>query len=90
VWLGREQSLYDRLGKGFTVLRLRATADAGPLAQAARARGVPLTVVDVAAPEARDLYARDLALIRPDTHVAWRGDRAPADCDALLAKVTGW
>ena len=31
----------------------------------------------------------DLALIRPDQHVAWRGSRLPADCDAHLARVTG-
>jgi hypothetical protein len=29
-------------------------------------------------------------LVRPDRHVAWRGNRAPADPAALLARVTGW
>jgi hypothetical protein len=32
----------------------------------------------------------DLALIRPGQHVAWRGSALPADCGALLARVTGW
>jgi len=31
-----------------------------------------------------------LALIRPDLHIAWRGNRAPDDAAALLARVTGW
>jgi hypothetical protein len=46
--------------------------------------------VDVTVPEARDLYDADLALVRPDLHIAWRGNRAPDDPDALLAHVTGW
>jgi hypothetical protein len=37
----------------------------------------------------RALYERDLALIRPDHHVAWRGDVVPEDAGALLARVTG-
>jgi Aromatic-ring hydroxylase, C-terminal len=36
------------------------------------------------------LYEANFALIRPDQHVAWRGDRLPEDCDALWARVTGW
>jgi hypothetical protein len=38
--------------------------------------------------EARELYGADLALIRPDQIVAWRGndDRAAA---AVLSRLTG-
>jgi hypothetical protein len=50
---------------------------------------VPLDVVDVLDADARDLYGRDLALIRPDQHVCWRGDRLPDDTAALIAKVVG-
>ena len=28
-------------------------------------------------------------VIRPDQHVAWRGDELPHDADALIAQVTG-
>jgi hypothetical protein len=56
---------------------------------AALKRGMPLTLVDRPEPELRDLYAADLALIRPDQIVAWRGHRVPADMDKLLAQVTG-
>ena len=55
----------------------------------AHKRGIPLTILDVGLTEARALYGRDLALIRPDQHIAWRGDVLPDDVDALLAKVTG-
>jgi hypothetical protein len=96
VWLtpagrhGERVSLYDKLGRGFTLLRMGSDADVRPLAAAAASRRVPLAVLDVGEPAARDLYARDLALIRPDAHVAWRSDRLPEDCDALWKTLTGW
>jgi hypothetical protein len=37
--------------------------------------------------EARDLYAADLALIRPDQIVGWRGVSADS-AEAVLAAVT--
>ena len=39
--------------------------------------------------EIRDLYEAELALIRPDQIVAWRGNRVPDDPMALLGQVTG-
>ena len=90
LFLGRGDSLFDHFGRGFTLLRLGGEADAAPLAGAAKARGIPFTSFDVPLRGGRDLYEADLALIRPDQHVAWRGDRVPADCDALWAQVTGW
>ena len=64
--------------------------DIRPLERAAQARGIPFASFDVPLRQGRDLYEADLALIRPDQHVAWRGNRFPDDCDALLARVTGW
>jgi 2-polyprenyl-6-methoxyphenol hydroxylase-like FAD-dependent oxidoreductase len=89
LWLSQTQSLFDVLGPGFTLLRMGGRApSAAPLVAAARQRGIPLTVVDIQLPEARDLYQSDLALIRPDQHVAWRGDELP-DAGELLTRVTG-
>ena len=68
---------------------VRSQAGGGALVDAARRRGVPIDVVDVHDPDARDLYGRDLALIRPDQHICWRGDRLPNDADSLIAKVVG-
>ena len=90
LFLGRGDSLFDHFGTGFTLLRLGGDVDAGPLARAAQARGIPFASFDVPLRQGRDLYEADLALIRPDQHVAWRGNRLPDDCDALLAQVTGW
>ncbi|MFG3532225.1 hypothetical protein ACGF8B_36665 [Streptomyces sp. NPDC047917] len=94
LWLdggrGAGSSLYDRLGAGFTLLRLGASPpDGAALCAAAADRGVPLTVLDVPGPVGRELYGRGLALVRPDQHLAWRGDRLPRDAVSLLAQVTG-
>ena len=50
---------------------------------------MPLTIVDRPEAEVRDLYEADLALIRPDQIVAWRGNIIPEGVDKLLAQVTG-
>jgi hypothetical protein len=94
IWLderrGRGSSLYDRLGIGFTLLRLgRHAAGSAALEAAARRRGIPLDVLDHPSDTARDLYERDLVLIRPDQHVAWRGTRLPHDPDMLWSKLVG-
>jgi hypothetical protein len=56
---------------------------------AAARRGVPLAVLDVSSQEARGLYQHTWVLSRPDQHVAWRGNRLPADPLALIDKIRG-
>ena len=93
VWLDasrrRGSSLYDRLGTGFTLLRLGGKiADTTTLEDAARVSGIPLKIMDVTDEAARELYDRDLALIRPDQHIAWRGNSVPDDPRSLWARLT--
>lgn len=89
-WLADGSSLYDHFGFEFSLLRLGAKAqDAAPFVKAAAARGLPLTIIDLPQDALRDLYQADLALIRPDQIVAWRGERAPDDASKVLAAVTG-
>jgi hypothetical protein len=59
------------------------------LVEAAAQRRVPLTVLEVDAPDARNLYARKLVFVRPDQHVAWRGDEQPAVPMDLIDLVRG-
>ena len=51
---------------------------------------MPFTQLDIADDDIRALYGRDLALIRPDQHIAWRGNAVPADADGLLRRLTGF
>jgi len=62
--------LYDRLGPWFTLLCFGG-ADPSPLIDAARA---PLDIVIVDEPALASVYEAKLVLVRPDTHVAWRGN----------------
>ena len=89
VWLEGRRSLYDAMGAGFALLRLDARIDVAPLVQAAQARSVPLTVVDVPPELAGAAYTHALVLSRPDQHVAWRGQALPADPLALIDQVRG-
>jgi hypothetical protein len=94
LWLGKGRdlgdSLFDRLGPGFTVLRLGPRPPAADrLISAFRARSVPVGVVDVPSAMARDLYGRDLAIVRPDQHVAWRGNADPQDAERIVARIVG-
>jgi 2-polyprenyl-6-methoxyphenol hydroxylase-like FAD-dependent oxidoreductase len=74
VWLDEGKSTLDLFGRGFVLLRFDRGAEDAPLAAAATARGVPLLTIDLAHQEAARIYERMLVLVRPDGHVAWRGD----------------
>jgi 2-polyprenyl-6-methoxyphenol hydroxylase-like FAD-dependent oxidoreductase len=88
-WLDDGRSLYDALGFEFTLLVLnQSAADAEKFSTAAAAQKIPLSIVAVTTEGARDLYGADLALIRPDQIVAWRGN-ASADAAKVLRQATG-
>jgi 2-polyprenyl-6-methoxyphenol hydroxylase-like FAD-dependent oxidoreductase len=82
------RALLDQIGIGFTLLRF-ADVDASALEQAAAVRGVPLEVVDIRDQKANAIYERALVLVRPDQHIVWRGDTAPADPAAVIDRVRG-
>jgi hypothetical protein len=51
--------------------------------------GAPLQVLDIADERPRDVYGYDLLLLRPDMHVVWRSNDAPAEPAKLAAMATG-
>jgi 2-polyprenyl-6-methoxyphenol hydroxylase-like FAD-dependent oxidoreductase len=90
VWLDGGVAMQDKIGDGYTLLRLGgAKHDASALQKAFAAIGAPFTVLDVPDAAAREVYARDLILLRPDMHVAWRGNAPSADPERLAAMATG-
>ncbi len=86
AWLSPGRSLYDELGDGFTLLLRRPGTASAMVEKAARARGVPLKVLER---HGRDPGGPALALIRPDQYVAWTGDREPGDALALIDRIRG-
>jgi aromatic ring hydroxylase-like protein len=91
LWFPNGDSIYDKLGFEFTLLRLGPKpAPAVGLMQAAKSLGMPLTSLDLESADLRDLYGADLVLIRPDQIVAWRGAQAPKDPVGLLGALVGF
>ncbi len=89
LWLRDGRSLYDALGPDYTLIRLDPAVGIAGLVAAAERRGVPLSLLDVDTPEAKKLYARNLVLVRPDQHVAWRGDQEPPEPVDLIDLIRG-
>jgi 2-polyprenyl-6-methoxyphenol hydroxylase-like FAD-dependent oxidoreductase len=92
VWMRDGSAMQDHIpDHGYTLLRLGSTgADTAGLESALRARGAPLTVLDISEETPRAVYGHDLLLLRPDMHVIWRGNVPPADPAGLAAVATGF
>lgn len=88
-WLNGGRSVYDACGAGFTLLRFDPQVSVDALVAAAARRRVPLHLLDVRPDERTWTYQHKLVLSRPDMHVAWRGNAAPADSLALIDLVRG-
>ncbi|WP_374413729.1 FAD-dependent monooxygenase [Novosphingobium colocasiae] len=88
VFLADGVALHDKLGVFWTLVALD-DSDTAAIEAAAAEQGVPLEVLRLNQPELRPIYERNLLLVRPDQHVAWRGDALPDDSAALLALVCG-
>jgi hypothetical protein len=89
VWLADGRSTLDLFGREFVLLRLGSHApDSGPLVDAARRSGMPLGVVALDEPAVTAAYERPLVLVRPDGHVAWRGDEI-GDPQAIVSAICG-
>ncbi len=87
LWLGEGVSLYDRFGFEWTLVQFNADP-AHAWQEAARRRGLPLEVLQLRSEEARGIYEADVALIRPDQVVAWRG-AASTDPEWVLGRLLG-
>ncbi|MFI7546111.1 FAD-dependent monooxygenase [Actinoplanes sp. NPDC049599] len=81
--------LFDRFGPEFTLVDTAGDGRAEPLLAAAGERGLPVRHVVIQEPRVRELWERDLVLVRPDQHVAWRGDTVGDDPAAVIDRVRG-
>ena len=70
-------------------MQLKEGAEAPQLLAALEAANVPVSVYRSHDSELRTLYAEPLVLVRPDGHVAWRGDQDPENAVAVVDKVRG-
>jgi 2-polyprenyl-6-methoxyphenol hydroxylase-like FAD-dependent oxidoreductase len=88
-WLGPNDSIYDRLGREFSLVgNLSECSDSG-LCATAKKLGVPLQRVAVNRDECQRRFRAALVLVRPDQHVAWRGDRT-TDPAGIIRQALGY
>jgi hypothetical protein len=82
-------SLYDILGPGYTLVRFDPSIDVAALRRSAERAGVPLTVLDLDPATVDTAYDVPLVLVRPDQHVAWRGQTIGGSAEALFDRLRG-
>ncbi|TMU98363.1 MULTISPECIES: FAD-dependent monooxygenase [unclassified Streptomyces] len=82
VWLPDGRSVFDLLGRDFTLVCAGGSPDA--FVRTASGLGIPLSVVHL-----DDEYTQPLVLVRPDLFIGWSGAVPPADVDSLLRRLTG-
>lgn len=83
------RSTLDLYGDGFVLLCFGEHEEANALKSAADERKAPLKVKQISDGEIAKLHEARLVLVRPDGHVAWRGNRSPADAGAIMDHVRG-
>lgn len=94
AWLADGSSIYDHFGKGFTLLQTKSVAgqpeasNIQDFALEAERRKIPLEFLGLDEPGLQALYGARLVIIRPDQHVAWRGDALPP-LGQMLDRITG-
>jgi 2-polyprenyl-6-methoxyphenol hydroxylase-like FAD-dependent oxidoreductase len=88
AWMADGRSLYDLFGAGFALVVLDGAdeAEVANVVKCAEDLHAPLRVVRAPGRAIRDLYQADLALVRPDQHVAWRGSEWR---DSILRRALG-
>jgi 2-polyprenyl-6-methoxyphenol hydroxylase-like FAD-dependent oxidoreductase len=91
AWIGdgEETSTLDLFGRGFTLLRFDPQVAPARLLEAAGQCAMPVTLEDLDQQDIARLYERKLVLVRPDGHVAWRGDTDPVNAAEVVAIVRG-
>jgi 2-polyprenyl-6-methoxyphenol hydroxylase-like FAD-dependent oxidoreductase len=91
AWIGdgEQKSTLDLFGRGFTLLRFDRRVPAPGLLEAAMQCAMPITLEDIDQENIAELFERKLVLVRPDGHVAWRGDGDPDNAAEVVDIVRG-
>jgi 2-polyprenyl-6-methoxyphenol hydroxylase-like FAD-dependent oxidoreductase len=104
AWLQPGKSTLDLFGHGFVLMCFSSTLGSQSVAGvfpvggtgvvesftlACQRIGVPISTTRIDNPDIAQLYERAFVLVRPDGHVAWRGDAMPTDAMTLVDRVRG-
>jgi 2-polyprenyl-6-methoxyphenol hydroxylase-like FAD-dependent oxidoreductase len=89
MWLKDGRALQDLLGDWYTLLGLEGNCATEALEKAFAGFGAPLKVLRLDEPHIREVYDCSLLLLRPDLHIAWRGNGPPDDPASIASLTTG-
>jgi 2-polyprenyl-6-methoxyphenol hydroxylase-like FAD-dependent oxidoreductase len=89
AWIAPEKSTLDLFGHGFVLLSFQPDPNGDRFKSACQKQEVPLTVHHFDCAELARLYERSQVLVRPDGHVAWRGERLPTHPETLIDQIRG-
>ena len=84
VFLNDGESIHDKLGKYFTLVCF--SGQEGVISYKGT---VPLEQLNIEQGDIAEIYQYKYILVRPDQHIAWRGNTLPDDLEALVAKAAG-
>ena len=89
-WRDNGTSLYDSLGKGYSLLRFDSQIEVKELLKHAELANMPLQLIDLEQETHKpSAYAHPLVLCRTDQHVVWRGHELPHALPAFIAFLCG-
>ena len=89
-WLDDGSALQDQLPETYILLSLgKKPLDTSKLRRSYEKIGAPVAEVRIESNRLRDLYGFDLLVLRPDMHVAWRGNDAPPNPQEIASISTG-
>ena len=88
-WLSETESIYDKFGFNWTLIRFRPISDsADTIIEESKNRGLDLKILNIENQEIKKFYDANLIVIRPDQIVAWRGNTSEGfDWDLLLGNL---
>ncbi len=89
AWLKPGLSTLDLFGHGFTLICFNSQAGIERLERRCHEKQIPLTTHHINNPDIAKLYERAFVLVRPDGHVAWRGDEIPLYVEMMIDRVRG-
>jgi hypothetical protein len=88
AWLPDGRSTLDLFGNDFALMCFEGQDRAGSLLRAAREAAVPMSATYIDDADIAALYGTAMVLVRPDGHIAWRGDTAD-DPKAIVSRCRG-
>ncbi len=89
VFLDDGSALHDHLGLYFTLI-VMGEHDVSAFEKAAAEARIPLKILRPQGEAVKRVMDYPLILVRPDQHIAWRGDLTPLDCGQVLKTVAGF